>query len=111
MRNGFVSGINDRGEMNFEYYHHILLNKLMISEAYDDRILLRVFRVEYEIIASPLYGWNFKCADSRHVIRYSLNREELIDYAESYCGTHFSTLKIYDGSGEIERTVNFENEI
>jgi hypothetical protein len=93
----------------FQKVHLIGLN--MNSEKLTSKkICSAAFRVGYEIIPSPLYGWNFKCVESRLVIRFSLNREELIHYAESYCKTHNSVLRIYNNFGEIEKSINFEND-
>jgi hypothetical protein len=62
----------------------------------------------YEIIPSPLYGWNFKNSDSRHVIKYSSGKPELINYALAYCGTHESRLIVYNFLNEMEEIFNFE---
>jgi hypothetical protein len=61
----------------------------------------------YEIIPSPLYGWNFKNSDSRHVIKYSSRKPELINYAVAYCKTHESKLIVYNFLNEMEEILNF----
>ena len=65
-------------------------------------------RTAYEIIPSPLYGWNFKNSDSRHVIRYSDKKKDLIDYAIAYCRNHRSELIIFNYSLEKEKVLSFE---
>ncbi len=61
----------------------------------------------YEIIPSPLYGWNFKNSDSRHVIKYSSGKPELINYALAYCRTHESKLIVYNFLNEMEEILSF----
>jgi len=65
-------------------------------------------RTVYEIIPSPLYGWNFKNSQSRHVIRYAKDKKELINYSIAYCRTHSSELIIYNYILEKERIMSFE---
>jgi hypothetical protein len=65
-------------------------------------------RTVYEIIPSPLYGWNFKNSESRHVIKYAKDKKELIDYAAAYCRTHSSELVIYDYFLEKEKVLSFD---
>lgn len=65
-------------------------------------------RPMYEIIPSPLYGWNFKNAESRHVIKYSREKKELINYAISFCKSHSSELVIYNYLLQKEKVLNFE---
>jgi len=67
-------------------------------------------RTVYEIIPSPLYGWNFKNSESRHVIRYAKDKKELINYASIYCRTHKSELVIYNYFLEKEKVLSFESE-
>lgn len=64
----------------------------------------------YEIVPSPLYGWNFKCAESRHVIKFLKERNELLEYAAAYCKTHSSELFVYNYFGEINQVIRFEPE-
>jgi hypothetical protein len=64
----------------------------------------------YEIIPSPLYGWNFKNKESRHVIKYDNDKKELINYAVIYCKTHRSELMIYNYIHEMEKVMSFEVE-
>ena len=65
----------------------------------------------YEIIPSPLIGWNFKNSDSRHVIKYSSGKPELINYALAYCRTHESKLVVYNFLNEMEEIFNFNNSL
>lgn len=64
----------------------------------------------YEIIPSPLLGWNFKKPESRHVIRYAKDKKELINYSIAYCRTHCSELVIYNYFLEKEKVIKFEAE-
>lgn len=64
----------------------------------------------YEIVPSPLYGWNFKCAESIHVIKFSKERNELMEYASAYCKTHSSELVVHNYYGEITEVFTFETE-
>ncbi len=73
-------------------------------------VLVKQFNPVYEIIPSPLYGWNFKCAESRHIIKFSKEQDELIEYATAYCRTHSSELIIYNYYKEIDKILRFESE-
>lgn len=65
-------------------------------------------RTVYEIIPSPMYGWNFKNSESRHVIKYAGDKKALVDYAIVYCKSHKSELVIYNYIFEKEKVLNFE---
>lgn len=67
-----------------------------------------IFEVTYEIVPGPLYGWNFKCTDSRRIIKFSGDYDALIDYAKSYCRTHRSNLIIYNFMREVTEKISFE---
>jgi hypothetical protein len=55
-----------------------------------------IFDESYEIVPGTLYGWNFKCTDSKRITKFSRDYDSLIDYTKSYCQTHRSNLIIYD---------------
>lgn len=69
---------------------------------------VNIFEVTYEIVPGPLYGWNFKCTDSRRIIKFSGDYDALIDYAKSYCRTHRSNLIIYNFMHEVTEKISFE---
>ena len=67
-----------------------------------------VFEIKYEIVPGPLYGWNFKCTDSKRIIKFSGDYNSLIDYAKSYCRTHRSNLIIYNFLREAVEKISYE---
>lgn len=79
----------------------------MINELVNEN-LVNIFKAEYEIVPGPLYGWNFKCSESRHIIKFSADYDAIIDYAKSYCKTHRSSLIIYSNFNEAPERISFE---
>jgi len=79
----------------------------MTNESINENVV-NVFKADYEIVPGPLYGWNFKCADSRRIIKFSADYDAIIDYAKSYCKTHSSNLVIYNYYHEKAERISFE---
>jgi hypothetical protein len=66
------------------------------------------FTADYEIVPGFLYGWNFRCIGSRHIIKFSADYKALIEFAKSYCETHNSSLIVYNFLGEAVERISFE---
>jgi hypothetical protein len=79
----------------------------MINEPAEEN-LVSFFRADYEIVPGPNYGWNFKCSESRHIIKFSADYDAIIDYAKSYCKTHSSNLVIYNYYHEASERISFK---
>lgn len=65
-------------------------------------------RTVYEIVASPMYGWNFKNSESRHVIKYAVDKKEIVKFAVEFCKTHNSELIIYGNIHERKEILKFK---
>jgi hypothetical protein len=64
-------------------------------------------KIVYHIEPNLMYGWNFKYADSRYIIKFGQDRNIVLNYAESYCRSRNCELVVFDHAGNVEEIISF----
>lgn len=80
--------------------------KIRISQLQNSE-QVSVGKIFYSIEPADNLTWLFRKADSKIIIRRHVDKNELKEFASSYCSTHNAQLYIKDASGKIAEIIDF----
>ncbi len=80
--------------------------KIKISQV-NNSAPVNIGKIQYSIETDKDSTWLFKKADTNIIIRRHVNKNQLKDFASSYCSTHNAELYIKDETGNITDIIEF----